>query len=119
MKLGSHIQRLPTWPKFVRPQSGSSCGIRKKSSHCNRRDGRAERRVREGSGSPDPEPRFFENPCYYFRMKTPPHYVLTGGPCAGKTTVILELQKRGYHVLEEAARSVIDEMLAQGKTLDD
>jgi len=52
-------------------------------------------------------------------MKTPPHYVLTGGPCAGKTTVILELQKRGYHVLEEAARSVIDEMLAQGKTLDD
>ena len=52
-------------------------------------------------------------------MKTPPHYVLTGGPCAGKTTLILELKKRGYSVLEESARAVIDEMLAEGKTLAD
>jgi predicted ATPase len=51
-------------------------------------------------------------------MKTPPHYVLTGGPCAGKTTLILELKKRGYSVLEESARAVIDEMLSEGKTLE-
>jgi predicted ATPase len=51
-------------------------------------------------------------------MKTPPHYVLTGGPCAGKTTVSLEIKKRGYSVLEESARAVIDEMLGEGKTLD-
>jgi predicted ATPase len=52
-------------------------------------------------------------------MKTSPQwYVLTGGPCAGKTTTILELEKRGYPILKEAARELIDEMLAQGKSLD-
>jgi predicted ATPase len=52
-------------------------------------------------------------------MPTPPHYVLTGGPCAGKTTLILELEKRGYSVLAEAARLIIDEKLAAGKTIGD
>jgi len=50
---------------------------------------------------------------------TPPHYVLTGGPCAGKTTTIEELKKRGYTVLPEAARTVIDAQLAAGKTIQD
>lgn len=52
-------------------------------------------------------------------MHTPPHYVLTGGPCAGKTTTIDELARRGHPVLAEAARLVIEEGLAAGKTLDE
>jgi len=34
-------------------------------------------------------------------------YVLTGGPCCGKTSVIEELKRRGHVVLEEVAREVI------------
>ncbi len=36
-------------------------------------------------------------------------YVITGGPCCGKTTLINELQGRGFSVLEEVARKVIEE----------
>ena len=50
-------------------------------------------------------------------MQTTPHYVLTGGPCAGKTTLIFELEKRGYSVLPEPARLIIDEKLAAGLTI--
>jgi predicted ATPase len=50
-------------------------------------------------------------------MNTPPHYVLTGGPCAGKTTTIDELSKRGYPILAEPARLIIDEKLAAGETI--
>jgi predicted ATPase len=50
--------------------------------------------------------------------KAPPWYVLTGGPCAGKTTLIFELEKRGYPVLAEAARLIIDEKLAAGQTIE-
>ncbi len=46
-------------------------------------------------------------------------YVLTGGPCAGKTTTILELEKRKHPVLLEPARAVIERGLATGKTLDE
>lgn len=35
--------------------------------------------------------------------------VLTGGPCCGKTTLIEELNKRGYPVLHETAREVLNE----------
>lgn len=49
---------------------------------------------------------------------TPPWYVLTGGPCAGKTTTINELAKRGYPVLAEPARLVIDEKLASGMRIE-
>lgn len=52
-------------------------------------------------------------------MQIPPWYVVTGGPCAGKTTLILELERRGYHVVHEPARLVIEEGLATGKTLDE
>ncbi len=46
-----------------------------------------------------------------------PWYVLTGGPCAGKTTLILEFEKRGHAVLPEAARMYIEGELAKGKTI--
>lgn len=52
-------------------------------------------------------------------MNTPPWYVLTGGPCAGKTTLIFELEKRGYPVVPEPARLIIDEQLARGKAIRD
>lgn len=48
---------------------------------------------------------------------TPPWYVLTGGPCAGKTTTIDEFSKRGYPVLAEPARLIIDEKLGAGHTI--
>lgn len=50
---------------------------------------------------------------------TPPWYVLTGGPCAGKTSTIDELAKRGYPVLAEAARLLIDQRLAAGKSIQE
>lgn len=49
---------------------------------------------------------------------SPPWYVLTGGPCAGKTTTIDELAKRGHPVLAEPARLIIDEKLAAGHTIE-
>ena len=48
---------------------------------------------------------------------TPPHYVLTGGPCSGKTTLVFELEKQGHAILPEAARMFIEEQLALGKTI--
>jgi len=36
-------------------------------------------------------------------------YVLTGGPCSGKTTIANEFRKMNYSVLGEVARGVIDE----------
>lgn len=53
------------------------------------------------------------------RMETPPWYVLTGGPCAGKTTTINELAKRGHPVIAETARLIIEELLAAGKTIQE
>jgi predicted ATPase len=50
-------------------------------------------------------------------MQIPPHYVLTGGPCAGKTTTINELSKREYPILPEPARLIIDEKLNAGETI--
>lgn len=47
-----------------------------------------------------------------------PWYVLTGGPCAGKTTLIFELEKRGYSVVPEPARLIIDSKLAAGQTIE-
>lgn len=43
-------------------------------------------------------------------------YVITGGPCSGKTTLILELERRGYPVVHESAREHIDELKAKGRT---
>jgi predicted ATPase len=36
-------------------------------------------------------------------------YVLIGGSCSGKTTLISELKQRGFSVLEEVARQVLEE----------
>jgi predicted ATPase len=36
-----------------------------------------------------------------------PIFVLSGGPCAGKTTLIDEIRRRGWPVIPEAAREVI------------
>ena len=38
-----------------------------------------------------------------------PIFILTGGPCAGKTTLLDELARRGFPVIPEAARAVIQE----------
>jgi predicted ATPase len=45
--------------------------------------------------------------------------VLTGGPCAGKTTTIAEMEKRGYRVVPEPAFEMIQEELVEGKTMED
>lgn len=45
-------------------------------------------------------------------------YVITGGPCSGKTTVIEILSSRGYHVVAESARKVIErEVVKDSDTL--
>jgi len=46
-------------------------------------------------------------------------YVITGSPCSGKTSVILQLERRGFRVVHEAARAYIDEQRALGLTLDE
>ncbi|HYE23326.1 MAG TPA: AAA family ATPase [Candidatus Paceibacterota bacterium] len=46
-------------------------------------------------------------------------YVIAGGVCSGKTSVIAELEKRGYQVVPETARELIDEGMQEGKSLED
>jgi predicted ATPase len=52
-------------------------------------------------------------------MATPKWYVLTGGPSAGKTTVLNALKERGFHTVPEASRTFIDGELAKGRTIED
>lgn len=42
-------------------------------------------------------------------MKETKRYVLTGGPCCGKSTLIDNLEKKGHIVLKEIAREVIEQ----------
>ena len=44
--------------------------------------------------------------------------MITGAPSAGKTSVIRELERRGYPVVEETARAYIEERLAAGLSLE-
>lgn len=44
-------------------------------------------------------------------------YVLTGGPGNGKTTIIEILASRGYAIVPEAARIIIDEERAKGSDI--
>ncbi|QQG44462.1 MAG: ATP-binding protein [Candidatus Roizmanbacteria bacterium] len=44
-------------------------------------------------------------------------YVITGAPCSGKTTLLQELEKKGYKVFYEWARIYIDQEIKKGKTL--
>jgi predicted ATPase len=41
-------------------------------------------------------------------------YVITGGPGAGKTTILHELQRRGFSCVREAARQIIQEQVLAG-----
>src|ERR1700721_2050542 len=52
-------------------------------------------------------------------MPTPPWYVLTGGPCAGKTTTLEALRERGYSVSPEPGRIFFEAKLAEGKTIEE
>jgi predicted ATPase len=45
--------------------------------------------------------------------------VLTGAPCSGKTSVIEELHCRGFRVVHEAARALIDAQLREGRRLEE
>lgn len=45
-------------------------------------------------------------------------YVITGGPCSGKTTVVNMLSELGYKTTVEDARYYIDMQLADGKTVE-
>jgi predicted ATPase len=44
-------------------------------------------------------------------------YVITGAPCAGKTSVILDLERRGHPVVHETARAYIEERQSAGESL--
>lgn len=46
-------------------------------------------------------------------------YVITGGPCSGKSTILKALSKKGYSVIYEAARTFIDSEIKKGKTLSE
>ncbi len=46
-------------------------------------------------------------------------YVITGGPCSGKTTTLGVIEKMGYRVEYETARFWIEQELKQGKTLEE
>jgi len=48
-----------------------------------------------------------------------PWYVLTGGPGAGKSTSIADLEKRGHTVAPEMARRLFEEKMARGEDLAD
>ncbi len=45
-------------------------------------------------------------------------FVITGGPSSGKTTVLKELARLGYKTVSEAARSIIDNALAEGMPIE-
>ncbi len=49
----------------------------------------------------------------------PGWYVLTGGPCAGKTTLIEALAARGFRTVPEAARLFIEREQSRGRSLDE
>ncbi|TDX26157.1 AAA family ATPase [Rhodovulum visakhapatnamense] len=47
-----------------------------------------------------------------------PFFVLTGGPGAGKTSLIAELARRGFHTIPESGRAIIrEEMQSDGDAL--
>jgi len=46
-------------------------------------------------------------------------YVITGAPSSGKTTIICQLSKIGYLTVSEAARTLIDKEISEGKKLEE
>jgi predicted ATPase len=47
-------------------------------------------------------------------MNNPNLFVITGGPGSGKTTVLIELEKRGFRYAPEVARQIIQEQVRDG-----
>jgi len=45
-------------------------------------------------------------------------YVVTGAPCSGKTTLLSSLEKLGYKVVPEVARTYIDNFIKNGGTVE-
>ena len=45
-------------------------------------------------------------------------YVVTGAPCSGKTTLINELERRGYHVAHEIAREYFSKEIEAGMSIE-
>ena len=45
--------------------------------------------------------------------------VVTGAPCSGKTSVVQSLSNMGFRVVHETARALIEELLGQGRTLEE
>ncbi|WBU65249.1 AAA family ATPase [Paracoccus aerodenitrificans] len=41
-------------------------------------------------------------------------FVVTGGPSAGKTSLITELARRGFHTTPESGRAIIREEIVRG-----
>jgi predicted ATPase len=46
-------------------------------------------------------------------------YVITGGPCTGKTTIVNLLNEKGYKTTIEHARHYIDTQKEQGETIEE
>jgi predicted ATPase len=46
-------------------------------------------------------------------------YVVTGGPCSGKTTTLELIEKMGYRVEYEQARLLIDNEMKKGRVLEE
>ena len=46
-------------------------------------------------------------------------HVITGAPCAGKTSAINGLERMGYPVVHEVARWYMDKELSQGRSLEE
>jgi predicted ATPase len=49
-----------------------------------------------------------------FIFPVPTKIVLTGGPGVGKTTLIKELENRGFNVVSEVATIIIEQAIKQG-----
>jgi predicted ATPase len=45
-------------------------------------------------------------------------HIITGAPCSGKTTVIREIERRGFQAIHEVARAYIDRQLGAGRRID-
>lgn len=48
-------------------------------------------------------------------VERPNFYLFTGGPGAGKTTVLQEIKQQGYSVIPEVARHTIPQQRTTGK----
>ncbi len=46
-------------------------------------------------------------------------HVLTGGPCSGKSKVIEYIKSKGHNTSKEVARNIIDNGIANGKTVEE